>query len=54
LVLIEGVSHQRAFFLPEVCNLPLGLRWPTSIGFADFALSISAAFGKPSNHLSPS
>jgi hypothetical protein len=49
-VLIEGVSHQRAFFLPEVCNLPLGLRWPTSIGFDDFALSISAAFGKPSDH----
>jgi hypothetical protein len=51
-VLIEGVSHQRAFFLPEVCNLPLGLRWPTSIGFTDFALSISAAFGKPSAHFS--
>jgi hypothetical protein len=49
-VLIEGVSHQRAFFLPEVCNLPLGLRWPASIGFDDFALSISAAFGKPSDH----
>jgi hypothetical protein len=49
-VSIEGVSHQRAFFLPEVCNLPLGLRWPTSIGFHDFALSISAALGKPGDH----
>jgi hypothetical protein len=35
-ILIESVSHQRAYFLPEVCNLPLGLRWPTSIGFDEF------------------
>jgi hypothetical protein len=49
-VLIKGISHQHANFLPEVCNLPLGLRWPTSIGFTDFSLSISAAFGKPSDH----
>jgi hypothetical protein len=25
----------RAFYLPEVCNLPLGLRWPTDIGFPE-------------------
>jgi hypothetical protein len=26
-------SHYRAFYLPEVCGLPLGLVWPTTIGF---------------------
>jgi hypothetical protein len=38
----------RAFYLPEVCNLPLGLRWPTDIGFPEFAASIQAALGKNS------
>jgi hypothetical protein len=38
----------RAFYLPEVCNLPLGLRWPTNIGFPEFAASIRAALGKNS------
>jgi hypothetical protein len=37
-----------AFYLPEVCNLPLGLRWPTDIGFLEFAASICAALGKNS------
>jgi hypothetical protein len=31
----------RAFFLPEICSAPLGLRWPTSISFDDFILSIT-------------
>jgi hypothetical protein len=26
------------------------MRWPASIGFADFALIISAAFGKSGDH----
>jgi hypothetical protein len=38
----------RAFNLPEVCNLPLGLRWPTDIGFPEFVASIRAALGKNS------
>jgi hypothetical protein len=37
-----------AFYLPEVCNLPLGLRWPTDIGFPEFTASIRAALGKTS------
>jgi hypothetical protein len=38
----------RAFYLPEVCNLPLGLRWPTDIGFPEFVASIRAALGNNS------
>jgi hypothetical protein len=38
----------RAFYLPEVCNLPFGLRWPINIGFSEFAASIRAALGKNS------
>jgi hypothetical protein len=34
------------FLLPEVCNLPLGFRWPTNIGYSDFLASIRAALGK--------
>jgi hypothetical protein len=30
---IAGLSYQQAIFLPKVCNLPLGMRWSTSIGF---------------------
>jgi hypothetical protein len=36
----------RTFLLPEVCNLPLGLRWPTNIGYSEFSMSIRAALGK--------
>jgi hypothetical protein len=35
-------SHYRAFCLPEVCGLPLGLVWPTTIGFADYLASIQS------------
>jgi hypothetical protein len=38
----------RTFLFPEVCNLPLGLRWPTNIGFQEFAASIRAVLGKNS------
>jgi hypothetical protein len=41
----EGI-FLRAFYLPEVCNLPLGLRWPTNIGFSEFGASIHAALDK--------
>jgi hypothetical protein len=34
--------HYRAFFLPEVCGLPLGLVWPTQIGYADFLASVKS------------
>jgi hypothetical protein len=36
----------RTFLLPEVCNMPLGLRWPTNIGYSEFKTSIRAALGK--------
>jgi hypothetical protein len=36
-------------FLPEVCNLPLGIRWPLDIGFADFKRSIQGALGLTGN-----
>ena len=44
----DGTIHIRAFLLPEVCDMPLGFRWPTSIGFSDFVASITAALGKSS------
>ncbi len=49
-VVINETPHSRAFFLPEVCNMPLGMRWPTSIGFADFSSSITAALGKSGDY----
>jgi hypothetical protein len=47
---INAMSHSRAFFLPEVCNMPLGMCWPTTIGFADFLSSITAALGKSGDY----
>jgi hypothetical protein len=35
----------QTYLLPEVCNFPLRLRWPTTIGFPDFFASICAAIG---------
>jgi hypothetical protein len=32
--------HYQAFYLPEVCGLPLGLVWPMTIGYEDFLASI--------------
>ena len=49
-VQIDEHVHLRAFLLPEVCNLPFGLRWPTDIGFDDFLVGIKAALGKSYNH----
>ena len=49
-VRIEENDHFRAFLLPEVCNLPFGIRWPTDIGFPDFAASLKAALGKSFTH----
>jgi hypothetical protein len=34
------------FLLPEVCNLPLALCWPTNIGFLELTASIRAALAK--------
>jgi hypothetical protein len=33
-------AHYQAFYLPEVCGLPLGLVWPTTIGYEDLLVSI--------------
>ena len=35
-VMIEGLSYPPTIFLPEVCNLPLGMRWPVDIGLKYF------------------
>ncbi len=35
----------RTFFLPEVCNMPLGMAWPTAISFDDFYSSIQSLKG---------
>jgi hypothetical protein len=51
---IAGFSYQQVFFLPEVCNLPFGMGWPTSIGFSDFSSSIRAPLEKAVIILSPS
>ena len=31
--------------LPEVCNLPIGMRWLVDIGFPDFLSSVQATLG---------
>jgi hypothetical protein len=43
-----GESLLRTFLLPEVCNLPLGIRWPLDIGFSELIASVRAALGKNS------
>jgi hypothetical protein len=32
-------------FLPGVCNLPIGMHWPVTIGFPDFIRNIQGAYG---------
>jgi hypothetical protein len=39
-VILLGGSVYRAFFLPEVCGLPLGMTWPTPTSFTDLYASI--------------
>jgi hypothetical protein len=34
-----------AFFLPKVCNMPLGMVWPITICFEDFYSSIEVLKG---------
>jgi hypothetical protein len=34
--------------LPEVCNLPIGMRWPVDIGIKDFLCSIQGAYSQSS------
>jgi hypothetical protein len=41
----EEMIYPRTIFLPEVCNLPFGMRWPVTIGYDDFKCSIQGAFG---------
>jgi hypothetical protein len=43
-----GETLLRTFLLPEVCNLPLGIRWPLDIGFSELIASVRAALGKNS------
>ena len=38
----------RAIFLPEVCNLPIGMRWPVTIGLQAFLNSTQGAYGQAS------
>jgi hypothetical protein len=38
----------RTIFLPEVCNLPIGMRWPVTIGLEDFLASIQGSYGQAS------
>jgi hypothetical protein len=45
-VTCEEIISPRTIFLPEVCNLPLGMRWPMDIGLTDFKKSIQAALGQ--------
>jgi hypothetical protein len=40
LIQLALESHYCAFYLPEVCGLPLGLVWPTTTGYNDFLASI--------------
>jgi hypothetical protein len=44
-VVFEGTAYPRAVFLPEVCNLPIGMCWPVDIGYKAFHLSIQGAMG---------
>ena len=41
----EAITYPRMIFLPEVCNFPLGMRWPIDIGYDDFKQSIQGALG---------
>ena len=41
----EAITYPRTIFLPEVCNFPLGMRWPIDIGYDDFKRSIQGALG---------
>jgi hypothetical protein len=45
IVMVEAADHLRTIFLPEVCNLLTGIRWPLDVGFSDFAASIQGAMG---------
>ena len=49
-VQIDALKHMQAFFLPEVCNIPFGFRWPTDIGYVEFRASIKAILGKSHHH----
>ena len=46
----DNLSYQRAIFLPEVCDMPIGIRWPIDIGFHDFLASIQAVLGVSGNN----
>jgi hypothetical protein len=47
-VMKDGKRCLRTIFLPEVCNLPVGMRWPVDIGLADFRSSIQGVLGSGS------
>jgi hypothetical protein len=46
IVTLDDESYPLPFLLPEVCNFPLGMRWPLDISFLDLATSIRVALGK--------
>ena len=46
LVSKHGVQYPRTLFFPEVCIMPIGMRWPIDIDFPDFLSSIQAVLGQ--------
>jgi hypothetical protein len=47
-VMKDGKRCLRTSFLPEVCNLPVGMRWPVDISLTDFQSSIQGVLGSAS------
>jgi hypothetical protein len=47
---IDDTVHMWAFLFPEVCDLPFGLCWPTTMSFSNFADSLKAALGTSHQH----
>jgi hypothetical protein len=47
----QAGSTYRSFLLPEICSPPLGLVWPTNIGFAKFKESLQQAIARCNNDI---
>jgi hypothetical protein len=50
-VLTQTGPFYQAIFLPEVCDLPVGIAWPTSISYEDFYSSVRGLKGGYSHFL---
>jgi hypothetical protein len=44
-VITQAVTVHCAVFLPKVCNMPLGLTWPTTTSFKDLYSSLKVLKG---------